>query len=213
VNGYERRKLRSRESILRSALELFRASGIRKVSVAQIAKRSGVDPVTVYNNFGSKEELAREAIGELIRSHWVVARAAIEGSGSFSERLRRLIEAKREEAAGSSSELFADAMRDDPAIARMIKDNYANEVLPVIDAFIKKGQAEGAVRADISASTLRAYIELLLEASRSHPGLASSERGLSALTEEMWALFLYGICGSPPAAKSPAPKAKKKTAR
>ncbi len=210
MNGYERRKLRSRESILRSAIELFRSSGIRKVSVAQIAKKSGVDPVTVYNNFGSKEELVREAMETLMSSHWELSAEVLRSEGGFAERLRRLIELKRELASGASNELFASAMRDDPRIAEMARAHYADEVLPALEAFIKDGKAEGAVRSDVSAATLRAYIDLLLEAGRSRPELFVSSGGMSSLAEDIWKLFLYGICGAPPAAKA---KAKKKTAK
>jgi len=202
VNGYERRKQRSRESILRSAIELFRSGGIRKVSVAQIAKKSGVDPVTIYNNFGGKEELVREAMGTLMRSHWELSREVLESEGSFTERLKRLIELKRELASGASNELFAGAMQDDPRIAEMARAHYVDEVLPALDAFIKAGKAEGALRSDLSASTLRAYIELLLEAGRSHPELFSSRGGMASLTEDIWKLFLYGICGPARAGKS-----------
>lgn len=197
VNGYERRKQRSRESILKSALELFQAKGIKKVSIGEIAKVSGVDPVTIYNNFGSKESLVREAIAALMQAHWEVSRKIIEGEGPFPARLKRLVDAKIEQARRSSGELFASALADDPQISAMIASQYEKEVLPALDAFIRSGQAEGSVKRSISSTTLHVYIEMLLEMLSSRPELLEGGRDLPGLTEELWELFLYGICDGP----------------
>jgi AcrR family transcriptional regulator len=197
VNGYERRKQRSKESILRSALELFQAKGIKKVSIGEIAKVSGVDPVTIYNNFGSKEALVRNAIAALMQTHWEKARSIIEGEGPFPARLKQLIDAKIDQAKRSSGELFASALADDPRISEMIAGHYEKEVLPALDAFIRSGQAEGSVKKNISSSTLHVYIEMLLDMLSSRPELLEGGRGLPGLTEELWELFLYGICDGP----------------
>jgi AcrR family transcriptional regulator len=49
-----------RKRILLEARRLFVARGFHEVSVPDIVKASGVSTGTVYNNFGSKRELAKE---------------------------------------------------------------------------------------------------------------------------------------------------------
>ncbi|HEY4019543.1 MAG TPA: helix-turn-helix domain-containing protein [Pseudonocardiaceae bacterium] len=48
--------------ILDAALELFEDVGIRKSTIEDIARRAGVDRVTVYRRVGSKNEIARAVI-------------------------------------------------------------------------------------------------------------------------------------------------------
>ncbi|MFD4672044.1 TetR/AcrR family transcriptional regulator [Lentzea sp. NPDC058450] len=56
----------TRRDILRSAAELFSADGYARVTVAEIAKRAGVAPQTVYSSAGSKSEILLEVVNESI---------------------------------------------------------------------------------------------------------------------------------------------------
>jgi AcrR family transcriptional regulator len=53
----ERKKLRTRETIARVALELFDRQGFRPTTIAEIAEAADVAPRTVYAYFPAKEEL------------------------------------------------------------------------------------------------------------------------------------------------------------
>ena len=58
----ERRMERNRERILRATLELFQVHGIKKTTTNDIARKAGVSPATIYNHFGSKEDLMCVAV-------------------------------------------------------------------------------------------------------------------------------------------------------
>ena len=66
MDGFARRKEQSKEEIRKAAWELFSQHGVDKVSVMDIAHKAGVSQVTIYNNFGSKEALAREFVGFMV---------------------------------------------------------------------------------------------------------------------------------------------------
>lgn len=52
-----------REKILRAAGRLFCECGVRGTTTRRIADEAGVNEVTLFRQFGTKEELLREAIG------------------------------------------------------------------------------------------------------------------------------------------------------
>ncbi|GGM81996.1 TetR family transcriptional regulator [Lentzea pudingi] len=56
----------TRRDILRAATELFSANGYARVTVAEIAKRAGVAPQTVYSSAGSKSEILHKIVSESI---------------------------------------------------------------------------------------------------------------------------------------------------
>ncbi|GHH46562.1 TetR/AcrR family transcriptional regulator [Lentzea cavernae] len=56
----------TRRDILRAATDLFSANGYARVTVAEIAKRAGVAPQTVYSSAGSKSEILHEVVSESI---------------------------------------------------------------------------------------------------------------------------------------------------
>jgi AcrR family transcriptional regulator len=59
TDGFTRRKEQSKEEIRKAAWELFGQFGVEKVSIVDIARKAGVSQATIYNNFGSKDALAK----------------------------------------------------------------------------------------------------------------------------------------------------------
>lgn len=53
----------ARQKILEAALRVFAETGYRGATTRRIAQEAGVNEVTLFRQFGSKEELIREAIG------------------------------------------------------------------------------------------------------------------------------------------------------
>jgi TetR/AcrR family transcriptional regulator, cholesterol catabolism regulator len=196
VDGYQKRKQRSREAILRSALELFAGKGIRGVSVAQVARRAGVDPVTVYNHFQDRDGLVRAVVQGLMADHWARVRGILEADEPFLSRLERVISVKNEMADLYDSELVRSALSTDPVLSGMAASLFEKEVNPLLVRFLKGGQREGAVRSDLSVETLRIYIDMFIDLGRTHPQLFADQGRLSKATREIWALFLHGISGA-----------------
>lgn len=52
----------SRDKIVRAALEVFAEAGYRGATTRRIAQHAGVNEVTLFRHFGSKEELIEEAL-------------------------------------------------------------------------------------------------------------------------------------------------------
>jgi AcrR family transcriptional regulator len=53
----------SRERIVRAAARVFAEAGYRGATTRRIAQVAGVNEVTIFRHFGSKDELIREAVG------------------------------------------------------------------------------------------------------------------------------------------------------
>src|SRR3954453_7830433 len=54
-----RQRLSARERLLTAADELFYAEGVRSVGIDRIIEHAGVAKASLYNTFGSKDELVR----------------------------------------------------------------------------------------------------------------------------------------------------------
>lgn len=64
----ERQKEQRKEAILVSAMKLFKASGYSATTVEQIASNAGVSAPTVFNYFGSKQEILLSLVNRAERS-------------------------------------------------------------------------------------------------------------------------------------------------
>ncbi len=193
MNGYEQRKQQSKGKIIAAALELFAKNGIRKVSITEIAEKSGVNPVTIYNRFGTKKDLVRSSIEELIKTHWNAIRQILESDQPFTVKVKRIVSAKLGALIAYNSELLQSAIAFDRDIMAMVESYFKNEANPLIEKLISDGQQEGTVRKDVSKETLRLYITVLMEFARTNPHLFSGEDRASQTTKEIWSLFLHGI--------------------
>lgn len=198
VDGYQKRKQRSRERIVRTALELFAVEGIRRVSVAEIAKKSGVNPVTIYNHFESKSGLVREVVQHLVADHWSRFRSILEEDAPFVQKIAKIVSLKKEMAGLYHSDLMRSAISDDGEIRAAIDSLFKNEIDPLLVKLLKRGQREGAVRSDLSIDALRIYIDMFTDVARAHPELFSGPGRLSRTTRDVWTLFLHGLSGSSP---------------
>src|ERR1700683_719133 len=52
----------ARERLLKAASELFYAEGVHTVGIDRVIERAGVAKASLYNTFGSKDELVRASL-------------------------------------------------------------------------------------------------------------------------------------------------------
>src|ERR1700758_403441 len=89
-----------RQEILDAALALADKRGLEAVSMRAVAERTGVTPMALYPQVGSKAELL-DGMGERLLSELVPAGAAADADGQdWRERLRALAHAFRKLAHG-----------------------------------------------------------------------------------------------------------------
>lgn len=62
-----------RQQLLQAALRIYSTAGTRGATTRRIAREAGVNEVTLFRHFGSKEALLRDAV-ELIYDHHVLTR-------------------------------------------------------------------------------------------------------------------------------------------
>src|SRR5690625_2379966 len=71
MDGFKKRTEQKKKDILDAALKLVIKYGIKKVSINEIAKDADVSQVTIYNYFGSKDQLIDEVIAYYINNLWI----------------------------------------------------------------------------------------------------------------------------------------------
>ncbi|TME70063.1 MAG: helix-turn-helix transcriptional regulator, partial [Chloroflexi bacterium] len=62
-----RERQSARDRLLRAADELFYSEGVHVVGVDRIVERAGVTKATLYNTFGSKDDLVRAYLEQHMR--------------------------------------------------------------------------------------------------------------------------------------------------
>jgi AcrR family transcriptional regulator len=81
-----------RDRLLDAAGAAFREEGWRRLTMAKIADRAGVSRQTVYNEFGTKQQLAEQLIMRELETFLAIVRERFEAESEFVPAVRSAVE-------------------------------------------------------------------------------------------------------------------------
>jgi len=193
MNGFERRKEQKKESIRRAAVELFKVHGFRKVSLGEIARKAHVSHVTIYNHFGSKEELVRDIIRTIIKDLLAQSREIIESDKPFIEKLNLLIFSKSSVAGQYQGEVIKIIASDYPEILSFMSDILEKESQELLDRLVEEGKKLKYIKNDLSPQAIRYYFMIIRNGIYSDKDLLESIEINARLAYDINYLMLFGL--------------------
>lgn len=195
MDGFEKRKEQKKEVIRRAALELFQAHGFQKVSINDIASKAGVSPVTIYNHFGSKEELTRDVLKWFCMVLMDRYRSIMEGDLPFREKLEQIIFDKSEVVKQFRGEMLQKFSENDPDMQDFLQELYMNHQLPAIKRFFDEGIEQGYISRRFSMEAIMLYFDIIRRGFYGIPNIGEYSVKNPDKMKELIALFTYGLNG------------------
>jgi AcrR family transcriptional regulator len=151
-----------KQQILTSAIGLFnRTHDVKRVSLETIAREAHVSPTTIYNYFGTRENLLYEVIKILVQENMESSRELIRSNISFPEKLIGLTNVKLNLATNVNNEILDTLVTQDKSIAPFIDEIYQNEIRPLWQEIIAEGKKQGYVDASLDDEALLVYMDIL----------------------------------------------------
>ncbi len=197
MNAYERKVERNKERILRATVELFQVHGIKKTTTNDIARKAGVSPATVYNHFGSKEDLVRAAIEYFLMSTKEDFTRIFQGDVPFLEKLEQLIVYKSDMLGRYQGDFMKTIISEDPEIRHIVDSVYLTEIRQSIIDFYEEGKRQGYVNQELSTETIMRYSFIVRSGMAAESILSEDPEHNRRMMQELAPLFLYGIMGKP----------------
>ena len=195
MNGFKRRKEQKKESIRRAAIELFQTYGFKKVSLSDIASKAGVSQVTIYNHFGSKEELVHDIVKTVFHSFREKYRAIIEGEKPFPEKLEIIVFEKTELASQYQGEWVQAVVQSYPETQQFIETTWRQEVNKLMIDFFEEGKKQGYINPELSLEAILLYLEVLRKGIFASSGLIAKTGSSEKLMRDLISLSIYGLVG------------------
>lgn len=192
-----RRAELNRDKILRASLALFQGSGIRKVTMSEIARKADLSPATVYNHFGTKEALVRATIQHYLDTIMKEYERIIHSNLSFLQQIEQMIVFESEMFRRDQGELLLEIASDDPATRDLIDTFYMNANRQLIVDFFEDGKKQGYVNPDVSPDTIILYSDIIRRGMMAEPGINEDPVYFRKVLEEITPLYLYGLLGKP----------------
>jgi AcrR family transcriptional regulator len=200
MDGFARRKEQSKEDIRVAAWELFSQFGVDKVSMTDVARKAGVSQATIYNNFGSKEALAREFVTTAVDQLVNRVQEILIPERLYRDKMSAFIQFISEMMANSTpssanSAIFASSMdlQNDPEI-KEIRRQAQEKMTGLLLELIKEGKQQGQVNPDLSEEALKIYFGVFMDIF-SNPDLQRQYYHHPGLVQELGALMFFGLSG------------------
>ena len=193
MNGFERRTEKKKESIRRAAMELFQEHGFRKVSIGDIAHKAHVSHVTIYNHFGSKEELVRDIIKTISLDLLSKSQAIIDSDKPFLEKLNSIISMKSSVGSGYQGELAKTIANDLPEMKQFMDDLREKESYPLLDKLIEEGKKLKYINPELSPRSIRFFFQALRSGIYAEKELLESIKIDKKLAYDFNYLSLFGL--------------------
>jgi len=191
------RKERNKDRILRATAELFQVHGIKKTSMNDVALKAGLSPATVYNHFGSKEDLVRDTVRYFLSSTAADFSKIFERDLSFLAKLEQILLYKSDMLGQYQGELMQTIISEDTEIRQIADSFYLKEIRQTMIDFYEEGKREGYVNPELSTETIILYALIVRSGMAAESVLSEDPEHNLKIMRELTPLFLYGIMGKP----------------
>lgn len=195
LDGYQLRTKKKKEQIRKAAIELFINFGVEKVSLADISKKANVSPVTIYNHFGTKDELVRNVVISFLEEQFENRlKTAKRKDINFAQKIEKMI-FDTSEISGIDPNFLNTLISGDSELQRMLEGLYA-KYMPVIIEFFEEGKSSGYIDSDVSTESIIIYINILQKAMGEFEFSKDNDKN-SKLAKDMSKFFFYGLLKKP----------------
>ena len=191
MNQYQKTTEKKKQAIIQAALQLFKDKGFKETSIKSIAEAAEVSPVSIYNYFGSKDNLVALCVNDLFEEITQQAEDILNSNLDFKTKLDHAFALCQEKMSQQISAYFQDKMVEDSVFSTLLTKAITAKKRDIYRAYIELGKEEGLIAEDLST-------ELILNVMDALNGMGNQldhSDNLETEVDQIHQIFLYGIFG------------------
>ena len=191
MNQYQKTTEKKKQAIIQAALHLFKEKGFKETSIKSIAEVAEVSPVSIYNYFGSKDNLVALCVNDLFEEIAQQAEDILKSNLAFNTKLDQALELCQEKMSKQISDYFEDKTVRDPAFSSLLTKAITAKKRDIYRTYINLGKEEGLIARDLSTE----LILNVMDALNSVGNQLAYNDNLETDVKQIHQIFLYGILG------------------
>lgn len=191
MNQYQKTTEKKKQAIIQAALRLFKEKGFKETSIKSIAEVAEVSPVSIYNYFGSKDNLVALCVNDLFEEITQQAEDILKSNLDFNTKLDQALDLCQEKMSQQTSYYFQDKTVRDPAFSSLLTKAITAKKRDIYRTYINLGKEEGLIARDLSTELILNVMDALNSVGNQ---LAYSDN-LETDVKQIHQIFLYGILG------------------
>ena len=191
MNQYQKTTEKKKQAIIQAALRLFKEKGFKDTSIKSIAEAAEVSPVSIYNYFGSKDNLVALCVNDLFEEVTQQAEDILNSNLDFKTKLNQAFSLCQEKMSQQISEYFQDKMVEDSVFSTLLTRAITAKKRDIYRAYIELGKEGGLIAEDLSTELILNVMDALngMGNQLAHSDILETE------VEQIHSIFLYGIFG------------------
>ncbi|WJQ81538.1 TetR/AcrR family transcriptional regulator [Brevibacillus brevis] len=194
MNGFERRKQNKIDQIYSAAFQLFSKHGFQKVSVNEIAQNAKVSPATIYNYFGTKEQLYADMLMNGMDKQLEQYERILDSGSSFPEKTKDIMLLEAKNLHTLTDELQNAPFSELSGLLQRIESEYEQKIRHFFTRFVALGKQEGYIQRDLTEEMMMMYFTMYKNELGRHWEASNRER--VTLSMEQWVdMFFFGLVG------------------
>lgn len=191
MNQYQKTTEKKKQAIIQAALRLFKEKGFKETSIKSIAEVAEVSPVSIYNYFGSKDNLVALCVNDLFEEITQQAEDILKSNLAFNTKLDQALDLCQEKMSQQISDYFQDKTVRDPAFSSLLTKAITAKKRDIYRTYINLGKEEGLIARDLSTE----IILNVMDALNSVGNQLAYNDNLETDVKQIHQIFLYGILG------------------
>jgi AcrR family transcriptional regulator len=194
MNGYERRKQKKIEQIYSVSFQLFSKFGFQKVSVNEIAHKAKVSPATIYNYFGTKEQLYTDMLMNWMDNQLEQYESILDSELSFPEKTKEIMLLEAQNLKILSDEFPKVPSSELGGLVQMMESYNEQKAMPFFAKFVAIGKQEGYIHRDQTDEVTILYFTMYKNELGRYWQEADQDHKTRSM-DQLMQLFFYGLVG------------------
>ncbi|BBH23790.1 TetR family transcriptional regulator [Paenibacillus baekrokdamisoli] len=194
MNGYERRKQKKIENIYSVSFQLFFKFGFQKVSVNEIAQKANVSPATIYNYFGTKEQLYTDMLMNWMDKQLEQYENILDSELSFPEKTKEIMLLEAKNLNILSDEFPRSPSSELSGLMQMMEKYNEQKVMHFFNKFVSLGKQAGYIHKDQTEEMTMFYFTMYKNELGRYWEASDQERVTRSM-DQLIGLFFYGLVG------------------
>jgi AcrR family transcriptional regulator len=184
---------RKQFQITKTASNLFRRHGVRRVSVEEVCREAGVSKATFYKYFPNKIALVKSILDTMTDRALARTQEIIEMDAPFEEKARLLVDDRLEGIRRMGDDFIRDFYDADAEIAELVEEVTERSHRTFTD-FLVEAQRRGDLRSDVRPEFVLRVLDKLNELAADET-LRPYYDDYVSMTKEVTDFLFHGLLG------------------
>ncbi len=159
MNKIEARTIRKKDNIIDTAIDLYLESGLKKVTMDEIAKASNVSKMTIYKYFGDRDHFYDRVGSTLLSFYYEWLETVYKSEKELTSRMIDFTTFQTEFILKGYLSLILELSKFNEHVSTYYNE-IENKIRTITKKFVHEGKDAGLIYEDVSDEVIATYIDM-----------------------------------------------------